>query len=246
MIYPLISYPPILTYFYLYSLVDVVHVLFMLVKFYIVLLLVVRSIQHLLPYSLLNQTITAQFQGLSDFTIDLMNFSGNKKFLIFGGMLRGSPQNTLIEIYLHNRSATLHNTTTIPPARSQHCALVYEYKYYVYGGIDENGRLLSDLWEFNTIFKTWSHLSTSTRMLSKCKIVKNHTSIVVLGVNGRRELTIVGYSLVRGEWNDSVYYYGSSVTIEGKMYQGSVKQTLLSIEQIPAINSSLANIHFVN
>ena len=121
----------------------------MLVKFYIVLLLGVRSIQHLLPYSLLNQTITAQFQGLSDFTIE-------------------------------------------------------------------------------------------------CKIVKNHTSIVVLGVNGRRELSIVGYSLVRGEWNDSVYYYGSSVTIEGKMYEGSVKQTLLSIEQIPAINSSLANIHFVN
>ena len=72
---------------------------------------------------------------------------------MFGGLLSGVPQNTLIEInFLTNDSYLIDVEGVVPPARFSHCSVMRSYKMYIFGGQDENGTALTDLWEFNSIF----------------------------------------------------------------------------------------------
>jgi len=45
-----------------------------------------------------------------------------------------------------------------PPARRDHAATAVDNKLIIHGGVDANGTVLSDLWEFDPASKTWTQL----------------------------------------------------------------------------------------
>eukprot|EP01130_Rhizamoeba_saxonica_P005555 TRINITY_DN2215_c0_g2_i1.p1 TRINITY_DN2215_c0_g2~~TRINITY_DN2215_c0_g2_i1.p1 ORF type:complete len:794 (+),score=144.28 TRINITY_DN2215_c0_g2_i1:357-2384(+) len=52
------------------------------------------------------------------------------------------------------------STQIIPPKRSQHCSAILNDKLYIYGGYNEEGGDLDDLWVFDFASKTWSFINS--------------------------------------------------------------------------------------
>lgn len=108
--------------------------------FYIFLACLFALGQQMLSFNLITEPFRTNLKGLTDFSIDEMNFSGNKKILIFGGTLNDTKQNLIIESKPQVNSTKVYNISGAKPAdRSDHCTLINEYKMYIYGGIGDNG-----------------------------------------------------------------------------------------------------------
>ena len=80
----------------------------------------------------------------------------NEKILIFGGFNRGERTNKLLVYNTENYQLDkIEIKGSLPKPRNAHTAVEYKKKMYIYGGKDEDGKKLSDLWCFDFNMNSW-------------------------------------------------------------------------------------------
>ena len=77
----------------------------------------------------------------------------------------------------------------------------------MFGGKDVNGDVLTDLWEFNSIFLMWTQLTTSGPQIEYCQMQASEdlSLLVVAGSDGERNLKIEKFDIGTRKWSEIQY-----------------------------------------
>ncbi len=70
-----------------------------------------------------------------------------------------------------NFSAQIANATTAPSVLRSNQSMIWDSQddiLYVFGGLDDQGNLLNDLWSYNPATQTWKELNASTGAVGSC------------------------------------------------------------------------------
>lgn len=90
--------------------------------------------------------------------------------------------------------------------RYKHCSATDRYKLYIYGGLDDNGTILTDLWEFNSIFMSWTLIDSSGPTLNDCSMVFSGSYLIISGTK-ERVLSLWRFSIYSNAWLAVPYSY---------------------------------------
>ena len=133
--------------------------------------------------------------------------------VLFGGFIQDSRTNFLFQLNLSTWEWTrLASSGSTPCPRSGHSAVEYSGLMFVYGGTEEGGARLNDLWRFDFQHGTWLQISTENGPAGRT----GHSACVSEGTM----IVFGGYKEVTKETNE-VYRY----TFENGLWDLIMEQT---------------------
>jgi hypothetical protein len=94
------------------------------------------------------------------------------------------------------------------------------------------GKLLDDLWQFNTTTLGWKLISNYSLTINNCKLIKNGSFLLVLGLDSTKKLLIYQYSLTTNNWLNISYSYGYAVISEGMTWQQKLEKTQTNLADL--------------
>lgn len=95
----------------------------------------------------------------------VMSDLSDGSFVIFGGFVNGSRVNELAKFTMTNTQTIsgqvlqeCSNNQAQPQIRASCSSCVYNDKFYVFGGQDDDNGKLNDLWEFDCAGNSWRQI----------------------------------------------------------------------------------------
>jgi N-acetylneuraminic acid mutarotase len=81
--------------------------------------------------------------------------------IVFGGFAVGQRVSSVYSLNLNNEKWKLAHTTSGPRSRSNHSAVVYKEHMFTFGGTNDEGEKMNDMWKLDLRTYAWEELRTS-------------------------------------------------------------------------------------
>lgn len=119
--------------------------------------------------------------------------------IVFGGFAIGHRSNSVYSLNLSNEKWKMAHTTQAPRGRSNHSAIVYKDHMYIFGGTNDEGEKMNDLWKLDLRTYAWEEIASTGEVPSSRS---GHSAVV------HTDLMIVfgGMKDITKETNDMYTY----------------------------------------
>ena len=167
---------------------------------------------------------------LDSHSANLFEDSAGSWMLVFGGFMRGVRSSNVYGFNLNNHTWRKIQTNDGPVARSNHSAVVYNECLYVFGGSDEEGVKLNDLWKLDLNTFRWEQVQCKGKIPSGRS---GHSAVaykdVMIVFGGMKDIT--------KETNEMFSYHFGNNTWTMFQYETQVKDPV-SAEQLEEYKKS--------